>query len=188
MRRVRAGGFRTRRERERIVEKYIVPALGSRAMSGVRRDDVTEMLDQIASASMADQVLAIFGAIARWHHTRHEDYHPPLTKNMWRVTERHRKRILTDPEIKTIWNSAGGTFGAMVKLALLTAQRRDKIRTLRWDDIRDGCFPLGILLGPSTRAWPEPEVAAWLASRPSEQSRQTKERAAKSIKARKDAA
>jgi integrase len=63
---------------------------------------------------------------------------------MWRVTERHRKRILTDAEIKAIWNSGGGTFGAMVKLALLTAQRRDKIRTLRWDDIRDGIWTIRV--------------------------------------------
>jgi integrase len=136
MRRVRASGFRTARERERIVEKYIIPPLGSRAMSEVRRDDITAMLDRIEGASMADSVLAIFGAIARWHQTRHEDYHPPLTKRMWRVTDRRRKRILTDDEIKAIWNcSGGGSFGVMAKLALLTAQRRDKLRTLRWDDL-----------------------------------------------------
>ena len=46
-------------------------------------------------------------------------------------------------------------------------------------------FPPGILLGPSSRAWRIDEVNAWLASRPSEPSRQTKERAAKSINARK---
>jgi hypothetical protein len=42
-------------------------------------------------------------------------------------------------------------------------------------------FPLGKLLGPSTRVWTETEVAAWLASRPTEQSEQTKIRAAKSM-------
>ena len=30
---------------------------------------------------------------------------------------------------------------------------------------REG-FPPGILLGPNTRAWPEDEIEAWLASRP----------------------
>ena len=48
-RRVLAGGFRTLRERERVVEGYILPALGSRAMADVRRDDLTELLDRIAS-------------------------------------------------------------------------------------------------------------------------------------------
>ena len=61
---------------------------------------------------------------------------------MWRVTERRRKRILTDAEIKAIWNCDGGTYGALVKFALLTAQRRDKLRTLRWDDIKDGVWTI----------------------------------------------
>jgi hypothetical protein len=42
-------------------------------------------------------------------------------------------------------------------------------------------FPLGKLLGPSTRVWNETEIATWLASRPTEPSRQTRERAARSI-------
>jgi hypothetical protein len=40
------------------------------------------------------------------------------------------------------------------------------------------------LLGPSSRVWTEDEINDWLASLPVEQSRQTKERAAKSVKAR----
>jgi predicted DNA-binding transcriptional regulator AlpA len=34
--------------------------------------------------------------------------------------------------------------------------------------IDDQGFPAGILLSPNTRAWPEAEVEAWLASRPTE--------------------
>jgi hypothetical protein len=46
-------------------------------------------------------------------------------------------------------------------------------------------FPLGRLLGPATRVWTAKEINEWLSSRPSEPSRQTKERAARSINARK---
>ena len=92
---------------------------------------------------MADAVLRIFGAIARFHHKRHEDYQPPSTKGMWRVERSgRRKRILTDAELKAIWNCDGGSYGALVKLALLTAQRRDKVRTLRWDDIQDDVWTI----------------------------------------------
>jgi hypothetical protein len=45
-------------------------------------------------------------------------------------------------------------------------------------------FPLGRLLGPSSRVWTTDEVNAWLASRPLEPSRQTRERAQRSIEAR----
>jgi hypothetical protein len=49
-------------------------------------------------------------------------------------------------------------------------------------------FPLGKLLGPQTRVWTAGEVNTWLDSRPTEPSRQTQERAARSIAARKGAA
>ena len=142
-RQVRAKGFRTLRERERIVERHIIPSPGSRAMSDVRKDDLTAMLDRIedeSGAPMADAVLRIFGAIARFHHRRHEDYQPPSTTDLRRVSKRSRERILTDAELKAVWNCDGGTYGALVKLALLTAQRRDKVRTMRWDDIQDGIW------------------------------------------------
>jgi len=48
-------------------------------------------------------------------------------------------------------------------------------------------FPLGRLLGPSSRVWSTKEVADWLASRPVEPSRQTRERAARSVEARRAA-
>jgi integrase len=142
-RRVRRGGFRTVRERERIVERYVAPCLGSRGIADVRRADITSMLDRIEDengAPMADAVLRVFSAIARWHHQRDENYRPPLTAGMRRVSERRRKRILTDDEIRSIWNCDGGSYGAFVKLALLTAQRRDKLRTLLKDDVKDGVW------------------------------------------------
>jgi hypothetical protein len=55
---------------------------------------------------------------------------------------------------------------------------------LRHLQLHEG-FPLGRLLGPSTRAWTAEEVNAWLVSRPAEQSPQTIARATKSIAARR---
>ena len=141
----RVRGLRTARERERIVDVYIVPHLGSRPMADVRRDDLTRMLDRIedeSGAAMSDAVLKAFSAIARWHHQRDEDYRPPLTKGMHRVKDRRRKRILTDAEIRAIWNCDARSYGALIKLSLLTAQRREKVRTLRWDDLKDGVWTI----------------------------------------------
>ena len=91
---------------------------------------------------MADGVLKTFRAISRWLQQRDESYNPPLTAGMSRVpkAERRRKRILTDEEIRKVWRAgatdcAAGAYGAFVKLALLTAQRREKLHTLRWDDL-----------------------------------------------------
>ena len=46
-------------------------------------------------------------------------------------------------------------------------------------------FPLGRLLGPSTRVWTVTEINEWLNSRPVGPSEQTKARAQKSIDARR---
>jgi integrase len=49
--------------------------------------------------------------------------------------ERARSRVLTDDEIRAIWGAADGTFGAVVKMLLLTGQRREKILSMRWQDV-----------------------------------------------------
>jgi integrase len=132
-------GHRTARERSRIVSRYIAPHIGNRALADVRRKDVAALLDRIEDQSgrqMADSVLKTFRAMAKWVQLRDENYNPPLTAGMSRVPrgEGRRKRILGDDEIRAVWN-APGVFGDFCRLALLTAQRREKLATLRWDDI-----------------------------------------------------
>lgn len=141
--RLKLKGMRTARERERIVEKNIIPAIGHIVMSDLRLEDINAMLDPIeeqSGAPMRDHVLRVFGAIARWHQTREQGYIAPTTRGMWRVTQRYRDRILSDDEIRAIWNVADGVFGGMVRFSLATAQRREKVRTIRWDDIKDGVW------------------------------------------------
>lgn len=43
---------------------------------------------------------------------------------------------------------------------------RNRATLGRW--IRHQGFPAGVLLGPNSRAWPETEVDAWLARRPTD--------------------
>jgi hypothetical protein len=64
------------------------------------------------------------------------------------------------------------------------AMRHQAVRHMQ---IHEG-FPLGRLLGPSSRVWSVTEINEWLSSRPTDKSEQTKTRAAKSIAARKGAA
>ncbi|TJV67960.1 MAG: DUF4102 domain-containing protein [Mesorhizobium sp.] len=51
-----------------------------------------------------------------------------------------RERVLSNDEIKTVWNAAdkcGYPFGPMVQLLLLTGQRRDEIAELKWRELSD---------------------------------------------------
>jgi integrase len=49
-----------------------------------------------------------------------------------------RDRVLTDAEIGALWRAAGtlgAPFGPVVKLLLLTAQRREEVAALRWSEL-----------------------------------------------------
>ena len=58
-----------------------------------------------------------------------------------------RERVLTDAELVAIWSAApAGDYGRIVKLLILTGQRRDEVSNLRWDEVKDSMISL-----PSSR-------------------------------------
>ena len=79
--------------------------------------------------------VTVVRSIMNWFATRHDDYQPPIIKGMRRQNpkEQVRERILADDEIREVWKAAeaNGTFGAFVRVALLTAQRRATSCTLQ---------------------------------------------------------
>jgi integrase len=108
----------------------------------IRRSDVATLLDGIEDSSgpvAADFTLKIVSGICNWYATRHENYSSPIVRGMRRSNqkERARDRILNDDELRAVWKraEANGTFGGLVRLLLLTGQRKDKVAKLRWDDI-----------------------------------------------------
>jgi integrase len=127
------------------LDRLIIPAWRGREFTSIRRNDVAKLLDEIEdknSAVVADYVLAIVRMICNWYATRHEDYASPIVRGMRRSNPKAtaRERILSDDEIREVWRvaEANGTFGAFVRVALLTAQRREKVASIKWTDIKDG--------------------------------------------------
>jgi integrase len=82
-----------------------------------------------------------------WHFAEKTDeYTPPLLpRKKARDNTLPRNRILSDDEIRAVWAACDGwTFGSMVKLLLLTGQRREKVASMKWDDIdHAGVWALG---------------------------------------------
>jgi integrase len=139
---VQAKGLRSEGEITRLLKAHVVPAWKDRPFLKIRRSDVAALLDHVEdehSARQADAVLAIVRGVMNWFATRHDDYMPPLVRGMRRTDPkaRQRARILDDDELRAVWEAAEGkgTFGAMVRIALLTAQRREKVANMRWTDI-----------------------------------------------------
>ena len=113
-----------------------------RELTGIRRSDITALLDQVEDGHgrhTADATLTVVRNVMSWYAARHDDYAPPVVKGM-RRTQPHqiaRARVLSDDEIRAIWNWAGacGTFGALIRMCLLTAQRSRKIASMKWSDV-----------------------------------------------------
>ncbi len=149
-RHVKAKHLRTEREITRILAKHIYPVFGDREFESIKRSDVTKLLDLVEDGSgprQADTVLTVLRSIMRFHAKRTDDYMPPLIPGMGRddAHARKRARILDDEEIRTLWTAAdtSGPFGAFLKLALLTAQRREKIGSMKWEDVAiDGTWDI----------------------------------------------
>jgi integrase len=88
-------------------------------------------------------------SIMNWHAARTDDYSPPIIRGMSRDDPRSKKRarILNDDEVRALWAAAAndGPYGAIIRLALLTAQRREKIASMKWDDVTvDGTWNIPI--------------------------------------------
>lgn len=142
--------LRSAPEIERHFKVHLWPNWGKRPFVDVRRSDIVALLDDISAergAGEADHVLATISKLCAWYTTRDEDYVSPIVRGMKRTrpSEQARKRTLDDDEIRTVWNAATGTFGAFIKLCLLTAQRKAKVAAMRWDDIsEDGVWTIPI--------------------------------------------
>jgi integrase len=58
--------------------------------------------------------------------------------------EQPRKRVLTHDELRRIWNASDPTedYGAILRLLMLTGQRRDEIAKLRWSEVKEDYLEL----------------------------------------------
>jgi integrase len=149
-RHVDAKGLITHRGKRRYLDKQILPAWGSRDFTSIKRSDVAKLLDDIEDNSgpaAADAALAVVSSISNWFASRNDDYVSPIVRGMRRTNpkERARKRILSDDELRLVWTQAeaNGLFGALVRLLLLTGQRRTTVASMRWEDVSvDGTWSI----------------------------------------------
>src|SRR3974390_1252959 len=129
---------------ESAFDRLVKPRIGKLGIYDVRRSHVAEMLDWIEDERgpvMADRTRAYLRKAFSWYAERDDQFN--LTAVFVRVEpranakERSRTRVLSAGEIRLIWPllGAAGTFGAMVKTLLLTAQRRNEVARMRRKEI-----------------------------------------------------
>ncbi len=141
-RHVEANELISGREIKRLLDVHVLPAWKGREFTTIRKSDVAALLDHVEDhhgARQADYVLNVVRSIMNWYATRHDDYGPPIVKGMKRQKVATRARVLEDDELKQVWQAAegNGTFGSVVRVCLLTAQRSRKVAAMKWSDYDD---------------------------------------------------
>jgi integrase len=130
---------------KRSLEVYVRPKMGSKSIYDLKRKDIVDMLDAIEDADKAvtaDRVLAYVRKAFNWYATRDEEFKSPIIKGMARTTpaDHARDRILADDEIRSLWKALESPkspepFRNIVRVLLLTAQRRDEIGLMQAEEI-----------------------------------------------------
>ena len=134
-------------EIQRSLKNHILPALGDMQFSDITRAHVTAMLDKVedtAGPCASDRTLTRLRRISAWHCDR-VGIVDPFRGMKRRISpkERERERVLTDDEIRALWELTDtDTFSALVRMLLLTGQRLEKVSTMRWNDIEDGVWKI----------------------------------------------
>jgi integrase len=128
--------------------------LAARPLAGIGRADVANQLQAIVKEygrTAAARARANLSALFTWA-TKEGlcDTNPVAITNDPGAGIKPRERVLDADEIKAIWGACDdGDFGTIVKLLLLTGQRRNEIADLRWSSEID--FNAGLIKLPAAR-------------------------------------
>jgi integrase len=145
--------LRTYRESVRYFIVHWAP-LRDRPIAGLTRADIAASLQVIRKVHgqvAASRARAYLSAMFSWAMGEAlVDVNPVIGTNDPADGIKPRARVLSDAELKLVWNAAGdGDFGRIVKLLILTGARRQEIGSAQWCDID---FGTGVLTIPAERA------------------------------------
>jgi integrase len=119
----------------------VMPAWKGRRIQDISKRDVIGLLDAVndrGSPIMANRVLSAVRKLFNWCVARDVIQVSPCTLVTPPAPERSRDRILSDDELRFVWNAADGDglpFGPLVKLLVLTGQRLAEVGGMRWDEL-----------------------------------------------------
>lgn len=158
---------RTAKDTERIIDKHLVPTLGSEQLSEIATQDVAQIIDKLLKTpGTAMHVYAAARLMFRWAAKRRLidrspiEFLPPPTKII------ARDRVLTEDELRTVFRAArdGSTFGKIIQLLILTGQRKSQIANLRAEyidaDAKTIAWPPELMKGNRRHTVPYGDMAA----------------------------
>ena len=137
----RANRPRTIEGTQQLLDLHVLPRWRRRLIKDITRRDVLDLLDGIVESGRpvaANRVLTAIRKLFNWAMERDIIASSPCAGVTPPTSEQSRDRVLTDAELRDVWLAAdtlGGPFAALVKLLLLTGQRRDEVATMTWSEV-----------------------------------------------------
>jgi integrase len=129
------------RETRRMLIKDVAAAWRGRRLPEIGRHDVHRLLDAIRDRGApvgANRTFAQLRKLCSWAVERGIIEGNPCDGIQAPSAEKPRDRVLNDDELRLIWQAAdklGWPFGPIVKLLILTGQRRSEIGAMRWAEL-----------------------------------------------------
>jgi integrase len=116
-------------ETERLLRKHFRI---SKPLSAVTKTDIVALLDQIESRSITNHAVMAIKGFFSWAEANAYLQTNPISKLKKPYAEHSRSRTLTDDELKRVWTASKqlGDFGVIVRLCVLTGQRRGEISSI----------------------------------------------------------
>jgi integrase len=125
------------------LDRFALPAFGEKQIAQIKKSDIVDMRDRVASGSgpgAADYAVSAVSRVMSWHERVSDDFKAPSFKGLalQRAAEQARTRTLRDDELRAFWKAtegADGPFRPMLRFILLTACRRDEAADMTWSEI-----------------------------------------------------
>ncbi|TCD06658.1 DUF4102 domain-containing protein [Erythrobacteraceae bacterium CFH 75059] len=126
--------------RESLLTRLVLPTLGDTRLDEITPAMIARLLSCIEKdGGPVDAALKNVRMVFRFAQSRGLFHGQLPTSGMTaRQAPVKEVRALADEELRAIWratNRQGGSFGAVVRMLMLTGQRRSEIAELRWDEV-----------------------------------------------------
>lgn len=125
---------RTRGDYERLLSRHF--KFGETQVAEVSSKDLEKRLEKLKDVpSERHHAFVAVRAFLNWSERKGYLTENPMRRMTPPKNGASRERVLEDDELKKIWQACDGSFGDLVKLLILTGQRRGEIQRLRSDMI-----------------------------------------------------
>ena len=122
-----------------VIRKHVTPRWGDRPISEIRRTDALELIRTLRKDMPigTNQIVAYLKTFGAWLVDQDILEASPFANVKRPTKETQRDRVLTDVEIRAIWEACAelGAFGRAFRLMLVSGQRRTECGAMTWAEL-----------------------------------------------------